>query len=231
MPRTPVKDAELLQYAADLFAVWTGNQGTPPDIGLSVDQISGLGTALTEAQNAKTNQVSAASSAKSASNGKRNKFKALRTKLAGLTDIVDGYAKDTGDPGVYVRAHIDPPAPPTPRSDAPQPENVETDVRTDGSIMVTFDVTSGGGATYDVQRQTVLLTGEEGPWTSLATVGKKEYHDEAVPVGLRRALYRVRTTLTNGVASEWSVASPANFGNQGSQGGPQAAKASDTDAA
>jgi hypothetical protein len=226
-----VKDAQLLQYAANLFAVWTGTQGVRPDIGLSEEQVASLGIALTAAQTAKSNQVAAASASKSAGTGKRTKFKALRTKLAGLTDIVEGFAKETGDPTVYQRAHIDPPAPPAPRSEAAQPENVDTLVRTDGSILVTFEVTSGGSATFDIQRQAVLLSGEEGPWTSLDTVGKKEYLDEAVPVGLRRVLYRVRTTLTNGVSSEWSEPSVANFGNQGSMGGPAAAKASDSDAA
>lgn len=231
MPRKPIKDAQLLQYAADLFAVWSGGQGTPPDIGLSAEQIASLGTKLTNAQDAKTSQTAAASLAKSASTGKRTAFTGLRTKLGGLIDIVEGYAKESGDPDVYQRAHIDPPAPPTPRSEAPRPENVDTDVRTDGTIMVTFEVTSGGSATFDVQRQAVLLTGEEGPWTSLNTVGKKEYLDQAVPVGLRRVLYRVRTTLSTGVASEWSEPSVANFGNQGSAGGPMAAGTIESDAA
>lgn len=231
MPRKPIKDAELLQYAANLFAVWSGNQGTPPDIGLSAEQIAGLGTTLTSAQDAKTSQTTSASAAKAASTGKRNAFAGLRTKLGGLIDIVEGYAKESGDPDVYQRAHIDPPAPPTPRSDAPQPEDVSTRVRTDGTIEVGFTVTTGGGAIFDVQRQTVLLSGEFGSWTPLATIGKKSFIDEAVPVGLRQVLYRVRTTLSNGVASEWSEPSVTNFGNQGSAGGPMAAGAIETEAA
>lgn len=231
MPRKPIKDAQLLQYAADLFAVWSGGQGGPPDIGLSAEQIASLGTSLTSAQDAKTAQTAAASLAKSASTGKRNAFAGLRTKLGGLIDIVEGYAKESGDPDVYQRAHIDPPAPPSPRSEAAQPEDVGTRVRTDGSIEVDFTVTTGGGATFDVQRQTVLLTGEAGEWTPLATIGKKSFIDQAVPVGLRQVLYRVRTTLSNGVASEWSEPSVTNFGNQGSAGGPMAAGLGDSDAA
>lgn len=231
MPRQPSTDAELLQYAADLFAVWSGGQGTPPDIGLSAQQVADLGTTLTNAQDAKTLQTTTASSAKSASTGKRNAFKDLRTRLGGLIDIVEGYAKSSNDPDVYQRAHIDPPAPPTPRSEAPQPEDVATRVRTDGTIEVGFAVTTGGGATFDVQRQTVLLSGEFGSWTPLATIGKKSFIDEAVPVGLRQVLYRVRTTLSNGVTSEWSEPSVTNFGNQGSAGGPMALGLSESEAA
>lgn len=227
MARKPIKDAQLLQYTANLFAVWTGGQGGPPDIGLSVEQIAELGVSLTTAQNAKTSQVTAQSAAKAASTGKRNAFKALRKKLGGLIDIVEGYAKTTGDPDVYQRAHLDPPAPPTPRSTAAQPEDVRTRVRTDGTIEVAFTVTSGGGATYDVQRQTVLLGGEVGPWTSLATIGKKVFIDPEVPIGLRQALYRVRTTLSNGVVSEWSEPSVTNFGNEGSGSGATATVVSD----
>jgi len=231
MPRKPIKDAQLLQYAADLFAVWSGGQSGPPDIGLSSEQVAELGTTLTSAQDAKTLQTTAASSAKAASTGKRNAFKGLRTKLGGLIDIVEGYAKASGDPDVYQRAHLDPPAPPTPRNDAAQPEDVRTRVRTDGSIEVAFTVTSGGGATYDLDRRTELLTGEETPWTSLATLGEKTYIDPEVPVGLRRVYYRVRTTLSNGVSSEWSVASAVNFGNAGSIGGPAVATTPESDAA
>lgn len=223
-----------MQYAANLFAVWTG-QGTPPDIGLSTDQIAELGTALSQAQAAQTSQAAARSAWKAAGTGKRNAFKALRTKLGGLIAIVEGYAKSSGDPGVYQRAHIDPPAPPSPRSEAAQPDDVRTRVRTDGSIEVAFTVTSGGGATYDLQRRTEMLTGEESPWVSLATLGQKSFVDLEVPVGLRRVSYRVRTTLSNGVSSEWSVASAVNFGNTGSAGGPLTARipttAPETDAA
>ncbi|MEQ8317734.1 MAG: hypothetical protein RIE77_02415 [Phycisphaerales bacterium] len=136
-------------------------------------------------------------------------------------------------PAVFARGSTGqhPPAQPEPRSEAAQPEDVRTRVRTDGTIEVAFTVTSGGGATYDVQRQAVLLTGEVGPWTSLATIGKKEFIDPAVPVGLRQVLYRVRTTLSNGVASEWSEPSVTNFGNDGSAGGPLAAATPESDAA
>ena len=128
---------------------------------------------------------------------------------------------------MYQRAHIDPPAPPTPRSEAAQPE----DVRTDGSIEVAFTVTTGGGANFDIQRQTVMLSGEAGPWMSLATIGGKEFIDPEVPVGLRQVLYRVRTMLSNGVASEWSEPSVTNFGTDGNIGGPAAFDTSDAEAA
>ncbi|MEO1277758.1 MAG: hypothetical protein AAFV77_02245 [Planctomycetota bacterium] len=231
MPRQPSTDAALLQYASDLFTVWSGNAGTPPDIGLSPEQVADLGITLNSAEDAKTNQIATASAAKAASTGKRNAFKDLRTKLGGLIDIVEGYAKSSGDPDVYQRAHIDPPAPPTPRSEAAQPEDVRTRVRTDGSIEVAFTVTTGGGATFDTQRQTVTLSGEAGPWTSLATIGGKEFIDPEVPVGLRQVLYRVRTTLSNGVASEWSEPSVTNFGNDGSLGGPDTFGTPETEAA
>jgi hypothetical protein len=76
-----------------------------------------------------------------------------------------------------------------------------------------------------VQRSITALDGAEGPWVIVDFTGEKKYLDGAVPFGVRRATYRVRARLSNGQASGWSSVAQANFGTQGSQGGPLAARA------
>lgn len=223
MPRQPQKDAQLLAFTNNLLQVWTGGQGGPPDIGLTSDQVADLAAAFTLAETSQNGQTAARSAAKSATTGKRNAFKNLRTTLGGLLNIIDGYAKSSGDPGVYQRAHIDPPTPPSPRDQAAMATSVSTRVLTDGSIRFAFKVRSGGGATYELQRQDVALGGTLGEWNFLATSGrKKNFSDPSVPFGVRAVSYRVRTLLSNGVASEWSEPSTVNFGILGSTGGPMA---------
>lgn len=223
MARQPRSDAQLLQFTSNLLSVWTGGQGGPPNIGLTSDQIAELAAAFAQAQSSQNAQTAARSAAKSASTGKRNAFKVLRKTLGGLINIIDGFAKSSNDPGVYQRAHIDPPTPPSPRDQAAMATSVSTKVRTDGSIKFAFKVRSGGGATYEIQRMIVDLDGTQGDWNFLTTSGrKKSFTDPTVPFGVRSISYRVRTLLSNGTAGEWSEPSTVNFGSQGSTGGPMA---------
>lgn len=223
MARQPQKDAQLLQFASNLLTVWTGGQSGPPNIGLTSDQLAELASAYSQAEASHISQIAALSAAKSATTGKRNAFKVLRKTLGGLINIIDGFAKSSNDPGVYQRAHIDPPTPPSPRDQAAMATSVSTKVRTDGSIKFAFKVRSGGGATYEIQRMIVDLDGTLGDWNFLATSGrKKSFTDPTVPFGMRAISYRVRTLLSNGTAGEWSEPSTVNFGSQGSAGGPMA---------
>jgi len=219
MARLPTKDAELLNWTAERLAAWAG-QGTPPNIGITADQVAAAAALLSDAEAALGNAISLDAQSKAAFDDKRSAIGALRRNLGGLIDTIEAFAKTSEDPGVYSRALIDPPKPPAPREDPPQPAELATQSTSDGSVLFTFKVTAGAGATFEVQRRATPLTGEGPGWQHLATVGDKRYLDQAVPVGLRRVEYRVRVTLSSGVTSPWSIPAPFDFGTPGSQGGP-----------
>lgn len=220
--RQPKKDAQYIPWIRARYEQWKGGQAGPPDIGVTVDQVNALQPLVDQCEAIYASMLAARASAKGRTNENRVAIKAARKAFSSLISIIDGYARNTDDPAVYTRAGIAPPSPRTPRDETPTPGSVATKVRTDGTITFSFKVRSGGGATYEIQRQDTPLAGEPGPWDYLATVGKKKFLDPSVPVGLRSVSYRVRATLSNGVSSEWSEPSIAYFGNAGSAGGPMA---------
>ncbi len=225
--RQPKKDAQYVAWIRARLTQWQGAQGVPPDIGVTIEQVNALIPLVDQCEAVHAQLLAARASAKARTNENRQAIKACRKAFSSLISIIDGFARNTDDPAVYTRAGINPPSPRSPRDTAPMAEAVATKVRTDGSIAFSFKVRSGGGATYEIQRQDVSLVGEVGPWDYLATVGKKKFVDPSVPYGLRAISYRVRTTLSNGVTSEWSEPSTSNFGNTGSMGGPMAARQDD----
>lgn len=224
MARLPSKDADLINWSTERLAAWAG-QGSPPDIGVTAQQVADAAVVLSGAETSLGNAITLDAQSKAAFDDKRTAIKALRKVLGGLIDTIEAYAKTSEDPGVYSRALIDPPKPPAPREEPPQPTELATESTSDGSILFTFKVTAGAGATFEIQRRATPLEGEGAGWQHLATVGDKKHLDEAVPVGQRRVEYRVRATLSSGVASPWSIPAPFDFGNLGSEGGPMAAAA------
>ncbi|OAB60711.1 hypothetical protein AY599_25145 [Leptolyngbya valderiana BDU 20041] len=210
MPRT---EAEFVPWLKDHVAIWQGNQGTPPDIGLSAAQVAavaGLSTTLEE----KYQQLKDLKAQKKAARVEKDTALALaRAMVGGDIEIIDGYAKTTGDPDVYARAQIDPPRDRTPRSEAPIPTNLSTDTTTSGDVVFTFKASKAGGAVFEVQRQLVPVGELPGAWQSLGTIGDKEYVDQNVPSGLAQINYRVRTILTTGIVGQWSFPAPFYFGS------------------
>ncbi len=225
--RVPRSEAEFVPWLKDHVTIWQGNQGTPPDIGLSAAQIAavaGLSATLEE----KYQQLKDLKSLKKAARVEKDTALALaRAMVGGDIELIDGYAKTTGDPDVYARAQIDPPRSGTPRSEAPIPTNLSTDTTTSGDVVFTFAASKAGGAVFEVQRQLVPVGELPGAWQSLGTIGDKEYVDSNVPTGLAQINYRVRTILTTGIVGQWSFPAPFYFGS-GNQETPQAAQSAAT---
>ena len=214
MPRIPNDEEGMMSWAAYHLSLWAG-QGVAPTIGMTPEQVAAaqieLDSASAALQAAET--IRAQSLAKTAD--KDQKLDALRGTLGGLVTQVDGFAKATKDPSVYVKAEIPEPAPRTPRSEADTPTNLNTQSQTDGSVLVTFDATKGAGTVFLLQRQLVSEGGATGDWTDTATLSEKKYLDENVPSGLRLVNYRVRAQTTNGVLSPWSFPVPFYLGTGG----------------
>ncbi len=221
--RYPSRQADLIAWMRARANTWKGTQGALPDIGLTQLQADTFDAAVTLLENRHALQISAAEAAESATVLKDEAYDEALKLLGSYMGIIDGYGKSTDDPGVWARAGFAEPKPPAPRPAPPAPTIGETVTRADGAVLFEWDVTSGGGAQYIVQRNLTSLDGAEGPWVILDFVSEKRYVDETVPVGVRRATYRVRARLSNGGASGWSSVAQANFGVQGSQGGPMAA--------
>jgi len=200
-----------------------------PDIGLLQAQADAFDAAVSLVESRIATQVAAIEAAEAATVLKDEAYDEMLRLLGSYMGIIDGFGKSTEDPGVWARAGFAEPKKGGERPAPPTPTVGDTITQSDGSVLFDWDVTSGGGAQYIVQRSITSLEGVEGPWVIVDFTSEKKYLDEAVPVGVRRATYRVRARLSNGQVSGWSSVAQANFGTQGSQGGPLARKASDSD--
>ncbi|UYV13332.1 MAG: hypothetical protein NCW75_03380 [Phycisphaera sp.] len=220
--RYPRKESLLLAWARQHATVWAGGQSGPPDIGLSAAQLVSFDNAVTSAETAFSEQTAALSASRSSTENKNDAFDVLLAQIGSTMATIDAYFKTTDDPGVYTRAQIDPPKPPSPRAAPPKPVELDLVSFPDGTLRLSFKVTAAGSV-FEIQRITTDAEGQEGEWATIAVTGDKMYTDPSVPRGLRRVEYRVRAVLPNNQASEWSTPVPFNFGSQGSEGGPMAA--------
>ncbi|MEQ9097236.1 MAG: hypothetical protein RIE32_13355 [Phycisphaerales bacterium] len=214
--RVPRRLDQFVPWLISRVDLWNGGQAGPPDIGLSAQQLADL-TALRDDFVQKYNDAKAArDSSKAKTVLQHEAYEALRSVLGGDIDIIDGYAKATGDMGVYARAQLDPPKDPTPRETAPVPEGLEIRASSFGDLVLTFEANKGQGSVFIIQRQLRAIGQEPGVWTYADTVSEKTWTDTSVPNGVASVRYRVRTKLTNGVLSDWSEDKGFFYGTGGS---------------
>ena len=210
--RVPRGDQQYIAWLLQRVGVWAGGQGGPPNIGLTSSQVAALAALASEAQAKLQIAQEARAVARAAKLDKDMAIAASRAMLGGDIEIIDGFAKTTGDEGVYVRAQIDPPKPPTPRTDAPIPTNLIITPTTNGRMRLSFEASKGAGSVFIVQRRHKPIGGEPTAWQLVDTISTKWWMDVNVPSGLEWVRYQVATKLTNGVRSDWSVDRAFFFG-------------------
>jgi hypothetical protein len=221
MSRLPEKEQEFLTWAANHLTVWAG-QSTPPNIGVTSEQITAAQAKLAAAQDALAAALVIRQESTSVTEDKDQKVEDLRATIGGLVTQIEGYAKATGDAGVYVRAQFAPPKPREPRTEAPVPTNLDLQSTTNGNLVLTFEANKGTGSVFVIQRSIKPIGGEEQPFVYMDTTAEKTWTDTSVPSGLDWVSYQVATKLTNGVRSDWANAERFNFGTFGNQSSAQA---------
>lgn len=219
--RYPSRQGQLIPWARTRATLWLGGQSGPPDIGISAPQSVEFDQAVTAVEAAVAAESAAKAALKTAGQNKRTAYKKMVKLLGSLMRTIDAYADNTGDPGVWSRASIPAPRTGGERPAPPQPTALSTQLVDNGSVLFAWEVASGGGAMYEVQRQIVPVDAAPGPWQTIAFIGQKRFVDEAVPVGVAAVNYQVRVRISTG-ASPWSLTSTASFGSAGAQGGPLA---------
>lgn len=216
--RKPRTEQAYIAWARARVNQWAGNQGVPPDIGLTPEQIGEADSKVTELETRYTNMVNLRTSAETATGQKDTSLAETDAYISGMIDIIDGYAKSTGNPEVYALAGIAAPKKPSARTEAPVPTDPRTIVTPGGNVIFRFSVVTGGGAVYPVQRRTITLEGFNGPWTDMGfATTLKSFTDNNAQAGVAGYAYRAATRLTNGVQSEWSDWGVANLGAEPEQ--------------
>lgn len=213
--RIPTDDATFIAWARQRANQWAGGQSGPPEIGLDPTEVASFEAKTAAAEAAYQAKIKAASDAKDATAAKNVTFAALRREASSDLARIDAFADTAGGPGVYPLAGIPEPKTPSERTAPDAPTDLRTTVETDGSIELTFKATTGGGATYLVQRRTTSIEGVESTYEFVGFADdEKRYTDNAVPDGIRSVGYRVAARLSSGPQSAWSVTRTVPFGSQ-----------------
>jgi hypothetical protein len=173
--RYPSRQGDLIPWMRARANTWVGTQGVLPNIGLSQEQADSFNDAVTLLESRHALQIAAAEAAESATVLKDEAYEEALRLLGSYMGIIDGFGKSTDDPGVWARAGFAEPKQPGPRPAPPVPTIGETITQSDGSVLFEWDVTSGGGAQYIVQRSMTSLEGVEGPWVILDFTSEKKY--------------------------------------------------------
>ncbi|MCW5756675.1 MAG: hypothetical protein KIT54_05495 [Phycisphaeraceae bacterium] len=214
MGRIPIGDAALLAWARTHADRWSPATGQPPAIGLDNAQRARFRNKADAAEAAHSAMQAARQRALDATAAKDAAFAILRREASADLARIDAHAATTGDEATHARAGVRAPKTPGQRPAPPEPTDLRTRIDTDGSIRLSFKVTTGGGASYPVQRTTTDQGGVQTPYEFLGFAEKnKTYIDRAVPIGLKSVGYRVAARLNTGAVSPWSVAAVVPFGS------------------
>lgn len=224
--RASKRQETFIQDIATMLAHWQAVD--PTSFGLDEARVQALVERYEAARDALRKAQKARDVAKARTLTKRQRLAELRREFAGLSEIIDGVAKTTGDKGVYARARIAPPDTRAPLPAPPPPRAFEHALRNDGSIEVRFEIDDEGRGSlvYEVQRQLVPIDRPddhdppfEPPYQPLMVVSARRFIDDEVPEGLRLVCYRVRALRSNGGRSDWAQGSAVYFGTQKRSGG------------
>lgn len=201
MARYPRPQRDLAQWATQKAAVWAGAE----NIGLTEDQTALLSQRAAAFASALKAHLAAEAAARAARQKKDDTRDELRHLLAGLIATIDSHAALTHDPSVYARALLEAPGTPHARPAPDAPRIAELRMNRGGRIEITIEATTGGSAIFEIERSSQGLDGQEGPFEFVAATASKTHVDADTPRGIAMAWYRVRTRLTNGKVSQWTL--------------------------
>lgn len=179
-----------IEFFEERIAQWTAEAG---NIGLTEVQITELEQRTQAARSAYAAAKLAATKRKTATTKLRTDAGSMRTYGAALIATIKAFAEATGDPSVYDKALIDPPAPRGEGTPPDQPSVLRAALGTDGSLELTWKGKGPAGTRYDVTR---LLPGES-VFKVIGDTSKKRWVDSGLPAGTGQVLYRVIARQTD----------------------------------
>ncbi|MCW5756896.1 MAG: hypothetical protein KIT54_06645 [Phycisphaeraceae bacterium] len=208
----PTGIAESIAWVNAHLSVWLAN---PAAIGLTQDDVAELAALVGTAQQ----RLLAAQQARAASKGATLALHAGVDDMRGFTqaqiDRIRVHARLSPNPAlVYQAADIPPPAAPSPTPAPGTPFGFGIGLDQDGVIELTFKCVnpgSNGGVTYKIERS---LSGQQGPYFYLKTVGERKFSDDTIPPGTGLVSYKLTAIRSTQPGSPGYFAVRFGAGNQ-----------------
>lgn len=183
----PSTRRDRLTWFQNRLALWTANADA---IGLSDSQVDDLAQLLGSASSALSASDIARATSKSRTLDFHGAADELSTFGAGLIKAIKAKAATEDNAGIYSLANIPAPASPSPAPPPPMPTNVETDVKNNGSVKITWKFKNN--ATSPVSFQIRRQLNEEGQYQILTSTAKRKFIDTAVAPGTKSVSYMIR---------------------------------------
>ncbi|MFG0285210.1 MAG: hypothetical protein ACF8R7_12370 [Phycisphaerales bacterium JB039] len=227
----PRNTSDRIWFFRILADQWAELADPAAAIGVSPAQVAQLEAVSAEALEAYRAALAAREAAQAATAKLSRAMSALGERGGALVGQVRAHARTTGDDNVYAAARIPAPKAPSP-APAPRPPRLRgIDVKYDGALEITWDVTQPApGAQVHTQIERALQTGDGagniGPWRLLAVTSAKRYLDRTVPAGTWAAHYRLGASIGARRPTAWSAATMLPLGSLGHKAsGAQGAQA------
>ncbi len=179
----PQSRNDIINFYAQHEPIWQTEQA---DIGLSVDQVAQVKSAVEAAVLALNAAEAARNASKLATAMLNEKAAQLRSVGGAAVATIRAYAETTGDEAIYDKAKVSPPAPPKPVGPPVSPTNFTADPNADGTITLKWKGTVSGNQSFVIERSVDM-----GPWIMVEGLRKKAWLDTKVPMNVNLIRYRI----------------------------------------
>ncbi|MCC6323063.1 MAG: hypothetical protein IT438_16695 [Phycisphaerales bacterium] len=211
-------------FCENHYPIW---EVAPTSIGTTALAVGGLKTATISARTKFNVAQTARQASKNATLDFYNTCGDMRTKAAQIIAAIKAFAEQQADPeAIYVAAHIDPPAPPSPATAPGTPNMVSVTLETTGVITLSWEcenAAAGTGAWFNVSRKLpgqtsyTLIGGSPG---ATAQSRRMSFTDFTIPTSAAGAgaQYIIQGRRGN-LVGDSSDAITVQFGVEGGGGG------------
>jgi len=193
----PPNRGAFMAFAAAHAPAWTGVES---QIGLSAAEVAAIKDKTALAEDAIKAADAARAASKASTQAANDEVSELRTLFAAAIKKIKGYAQQTGNPGVFPIAQIDPPLPPSPSLPPSAPfELTAVLVPSTGALEVKWRSSQPKGVTgvvFVVKRKVGT-----GAYAQLGFTGERSFIDNAIPGGVTAVTYLVEAYRGNQVCA------------------------------
>jgi hypothetical protein len=133
MSTLPNGDLNQITFMEQHAPIWAAS---PTAVGLTAATCTQITSAVGAARKAFNDAQNARAASKSFTNTQKNAIAAMHTLSADAIKTIRLFAETSGNPEVYSKADIDPPAPPTPAQAPTQPIQLRASIEPSGALTI-----------------------------------------------------------------------------------------------
>jgi hypothetical protein len=164
---------------------------SPATFGIDAATATELKSATMAARAAYEAARAARTAAKAATQSQDAQVRDMLSVGRNVVNTIKAFIEQSGDPTLWGRAGLEPPAPPGTAPNPVAPNRLTASLDSEGNLIVRWKASQPRGVSGVVY--TIRRAIDGGAFSILDTVGGKEFIDEGIPVGTRSVSYTIQT--------------------------------------